>query len=291
MSPPAGPSTTDIAWERGVEPPAPPLVEPVAYLELTLEHPGLSATGVCGDFFPVAVPYRLGDEHRVFFWRPYLADGADRRRAWEGACATTHALHPVLDDEPTVPQLWRRTERTTEVVVDGTVAGDSLTATLRDYRAPKVTVERLDEDAVALDVDGEAVVVPSGTRTAVGLATRRVTPVGDDAPTAVEPRLVVRYPGRRMVYHPAPGEGYACFPDFGLEFEALPNPVAVPTRDDELDDDALATALGVDLDARPYPERVLWQAFAHWAFDPHGGTTPRLVPVEPGLVVLVDQPG
>lgn len=110
-----------------------------------------------------------------------------------------------------------------------------------------------------------------------------------DGATTVTPELVVRYPGSRELHHPAPGADYRLFPSFGLELDDLPDPVPVPTTAGELDDAALATALGVDLSERPYPERVLWQAFAYTAFDPHSETTPELAQLEDGhLVVRID---
>jgi hypothetical protein len=45
---------------------------------------------------------------------------------------------------------------------------------------------------------------------------------------------------------------------------------------EELDDTALATQLGVDLSQRPYPERILWQAFTHTAFGRHTDAVPEV---------------
>lgn len=63
-------------------------------------------------------------------------------------------------------------------------------------------------------------------------------------------------------------------------------PLAVPTANGELDHEALAASLGVDLSARPYPERVLWQAFAYTAFDPHADSVPELWQFPTGHLAL-----
>jgi hypothetical protein len=76
------------------------------------------------------------------------------------------------------------------------------------------------------------------------------------------------------------------FPSFGLDPSDLPNPMPVPTAGGELDAAALAAELGVDRSERPYPERVLWRAFAHTAFDPHADAVPELARLESGHVVL-----
>jgi hypothetical protein len=60
----------------------------------------------------------------------------------------------------------------------------------------------------------------------------------------------------------------------------------VPTTAGELDDAALATAVGVELSARPYPERALWQAFAYTAFDPHADAAPALAQLPDGRIVF-----
>jgi hypothetical protein len=108
------------------------------------------------------------------------------------------------------------------------------------------------------------------------------------AETEVAPALRVRFPGVRTLYHPPADEGGALFPSFGLDLGNLPNPVPVPTAHGELDHGALADALGVDLDDRPYAERTLWQAFAYAAFDPHRDDPARLRQTDAGLLVVAN---
>ncbi|WP_206039390.1 hypothetical protein [Halomicrobium mukohataei] len=175
----------------------------------------------------------------------------------------------------------------TTVVVDGTIGGDVTTSHVGAYAAPAVSIERHVGSAVELKVDGTRHDLSLGQRRRIRLAEQRVEPVGADGrPKTITPELVVRFPGRRELHHPAPGTTYRLFPAFGLDLEELPNPLSVPTATGELDDLALATALGVDLSRRPYPERALWQAFAYTAFDPHADATPDLTQLATGQIVL-----
>jgi hypothetical protein len=120
------------------------------------------------------------------------------------------------------------------------------------------------------------------------LSNRDLEPIDtDDGPTTVTPELVVRYPGRQELHHPAPGADYRLFPSFGLDLAELPNPLPVPTTAGELDHEALGQSLGVDLSNRPYPERVLWQALAYTAFDPHGERGATLTKPDDEHIVLL----
>lgn len=65
--------------------------------------------------------------------------------------------------------------------------------------------------------------------------------------TPVEPELVVRFPGRRELHHPALGARQRLFLSFGLAYEELPERQSVPTRAGEFNDDALAATLDIDL--------------------------------------------
>jgi len=265
----AGDGAEVVEWRRRPATAVPtPLVRSLPYLELKLEHPGLEPTGRADRFFPDAVPYELGGTARVFYWRSALPADADPDD-WTLAAASTHGLRGAdgLPAEP--PPLVDGGDATT-VVVDGTVGGDATTARLRPYAVPAVTITDVSPAAAELAVDGDRHDVSAGERRRVRLPERRVEPVGGE-PTTAAPELAVRYPGRRELHHPAPGGDVRLFPSFGLELDAVPSPLSVPTAAGELDDAALAGTLGVDLSARPYPERALWQAFAHTAFDPHGG--------------------
>ncbi|MFC6729124.1 hypothetical protein ACFQDG_10775, partial [Natronoarchaeum mannanilyticum] len=112
-------------------------------------------------------------------------------------------------------------------------------------------------------------------------------PDADGGHVSVTPELAVRFPGERELHHPASGGGYRLFPSFGLELAAVPSPVPSPTANGELDHATLAASLGVDLSGRPYPERVLWQAFAYEAFDPHADAARRLAQFPDGHVALL----
>lgn len=282
-------ASVDVPWSPAPDGVADPIVTRLPYVELKLEHEGVEATGFGEGFFPDAVPYETKKESRVFYWRPALVDEAPAADDWDGACATTHALTPVTGAEPAVPRLAVERPEGWEVVVEGTVAGDSRSVILAGYEPPSVAVPRASAHEVTVTVDGEPHAIAAGDRTAVSFPDQPARVVGTDETAArVVPRLSVRFPGRRSLYHPAPGGGGALVPAFGLELETLPNPVPVPVTGDELDHRELAAELGVDLTTRPYPERVLWQAFAYHAFDPHRDTPPRLWQPSPELLGLAN---
>ncbi|WP_199722779.1 hypothetical protein [Haloplanus aerogenes] len=146
---------------------------------------------------------------------------------------------------------------------------------------------RRTETAIALTVAGSEYTIATGERRRIRLSEQRVEPAEHEGgPTTVTPELVVRYPGRRELHHPAMDTDYRLFPSFGLDLDTLPNPISVPTEAGELDDGALADELGVHRSDRPYPERVLWQAFAYTTFDPRDDTPPELTQLETGHIVL-----
>ncbi|QCC57957.1 hypothetical protein NP511_05320 [Natrinema thermotolerans] len=280
-------STTPISWTRGSQDRPAPLVERVPYVELRLEHPSLEADRFGDAFFPDAIPYEFRGERRVFYWRSVLPPDGPAPADWTGVCATTHGLRALTADGTRSPPLWPQdgttgdgaasgTDAVHEIIVDGTVAGDSTVAAVREYSPPAIAVRSADADAVSLETPAGSLSVPAGERTTVELSSRSVRSATGDETRTVTPQLRVRYPGPRTLYHPARGSDAALFPAFGLDLEALPNPVPVPTAAGELDDRGLAAALGIDLSERPYPERVLWQAVAYGAFDPHRETEPRL---------------
>jgi hypothetical protein len=282
-------SSTTVAWH----PLAPrdatrPFVRRLPYLELTLEHPGLEPTAYGSRFFPDAVPYELDGTARVFYWRSALGPSAGEPADWTLACATTHELTGVDSFPMEAPSLVTDGARGTTLVVDGTVAGDATTTTVESYDVPTITLDSGADDALQVTVEGTDHALAPGDRRRLSCAERRVEPVDGD-PTTVTPELVARYPGRRELHHPAPGSSTRLFPSFGLDLAAVPNPLSVPTTAGELDHSALATALGVDVAQRPYPERVLWQAFAYAAFDPHADATAELAQLESGHVLV--QPG
>lgn len=280
-----------VPWRDASADPIPdPLVRRVPYLELTLEHPGLDPTGHDDRFFPDAVPYALNGEPRVFYWRSALSRSATATTEWQAACATTSGFDAIGGLPSPPPSLTTRDGDSVTVVVDGTVAGETTTARLDGYSPPDVRVEAVSESAVELAVDGDGYGVPAGERRRIELPERRVDPAGTGSgPASVAPELVARYPGRRVLHHPAPGSDSRLFPSFGLDVDDLPNPVPVPTAAGELDVAALAATLDVDLSDRPYPERVLWRAFAYTAFDPHGETAPELAQLRTGHIVLASE--
>ncbi|WP_436931411.1 hypothetical protein [Halosimplex halobium] len=285
---PAEGDRATVEWRRvSLDGVPSPVVRRVPHLELKLEHPDLKPTGRANRFFPDAVPYELDGRSRVFYWRPALS-ASGPLDDWAVACATTHSL-AAFDSLPAgVPPLVSPDGDATMVVVDGAVGGDATTARVRSYDPPELRVDAVAESVVELTVAGEVREVPAGERRRFGLAEQRVEPAGDDGETTVAPELVVRYPGRRELYHPEPGTDSRVFPSFGLDLDDLSNPLPVPTAAGELDDAALATAVGVDLSERPYPERALWQAFAYTAFDPHADAAPTLGQLPEGLMVLRD---
>lgn len=275
------------AWDRPASTVEDPIEVTLPYLELRLEHPGLDATRFADGFFPDAVPYRDGSTATVFYWRSGLAGDSPPPSDWVGACATTHSLSPIDAGNDVAPALLTERGDGTEVVVDGTVAGDSTTARLAGYRPPRVAVRMVDEVTVRVQVGGSTVLVPTGTRSTVRLPRQTVGTDGEEPEElVVTPLLRVRFPGRRRLVHPQPGSDGALFPPFGLDLDALPNPVPVPTLGGELDHESLADVVGVHLAERPYPERVLWQAFAYSAFDPHQDTTAVIGQSPAGYLVV-----
>lgn len=285
--------TATVEWRRlspdGI---APPIVETVPSLELKLEHPDLEATGRREQFFPDAVPYDLDGERRVFYWRPALVAGATGAESstWRLACATTHGLAGITDFPAAPPALASEEEgeegEIVHAVVGGTVAGDATTAGLSAYDLPRVRIEDVSSDSVDLAVGDRSVTVAAGLRRTLDLEPRRVTLADRHAETTTEPTLSVRFPGERTLHHPALGASYRYFPSFGIDLDPVASPLTVPTTVGELDHEALAEQLGVDLSARPYPERVLWHAFAHAAFDPHAAGDARICQLDSGQLVV-----
>lgn len=287
--------TTDVEWEYVSHADLPePIVRRVPYVELKLEHPDLDPSRYGESFFPDAVPYASGDDHRVFYWRPTLGAATSDPSAWAGVCATTDSLSAVTRDESHAPVLVSRQgeeREATEIVVEGTIAGDSTTTRVESYAVPDVEIRDLSGPRVELLADEEPHVVSAGERRRASLSERTVElPDRDGGPRSVGPQLVVRFPGERELHHPALGAEYRLFPSFGLELDALPASVAVPRTNGELDYAALAESLGVELSARPYPERVLWQAFAYTAFDPHADAVPRLSQFPTGHLAALSEP-
>jgi hypothetical protein len=265
-----------------------PLVRSVPYVELTLEHPSLEPTSVGRSFFPDAVPYRSDDEHRIFYWRAVLPDDAPAPDRWTGVCATTSDLVAITHEQTYTPGIESLPEGGTELVVDGTVAGDSTTAHVTGYEPPDVELRHVTPDGVELVLPTGTTIVAPGTRETARLPAQTVQVVESEDPEETTPELVVRYPGERTLYHPPVTDRYRLFPSFGLDLADLSNPTAVPTTGGELDHRALAADLDVVLSDQPYPVRVLWQAFAHTAFDPHHDGQPKLTQFPSGLIAVTD---
>jgi hypothetical protein len=292
---------TPVEWRR--IPPdvvSAPIVRSLPYLELKLEHPTLEPSGFGDRFFPDAVPYELDGTSRVFYWRPAVAPSAAEPADWELACATPHDFVGIDSLPADGPPLVTDGASGTTLVVDGTIAGDTAMTHVASpsYSPPDVSIDSRSASRVELTVAGTEYSVSVGERRRIHLDEQSVEPIdgegdgdgdggdGDRTSTTVTPELVVRFPGKRELHHPARGATYRLFPSFGLDLDEIPNPLAVPTTVEELDDAALAAELGIDPSRRPYPERVLWQAFAYTAFDPHIGTTPELTQLETGHIVV-----
>ncbi|MCD2200425.1 hypothetical protein LPA44_11035 [Halobacterium sp. KA-4] len=260
-----------------------PVQRTIRYLEVVLEYRGLEATRFGGGFFPDAVPYTCGKEARVFYWRSVLDAAAPPASAWDHVCATPYGVQPASEDESVTPTLTADDGRT--VVVEGTVSGDSTEAELAAGMAPDVSIERVDGDEVVVAAAGDRYRVACGERRELPLGEQRVElPDGEHATTT--PVLTVRYPGKRTFYHPAVDASYRLFPSFGLDLANAPRVLDVEPGPN-VDEEAVAAALGVDLDSRPYAERVLWQAFVHTAFGDNAAPTlaqfpDGLLPVWPG---------
>lgn len=284
----ANDESTPVSW-RSIRSDAvsSPIVRRVPYLELKLEHPDIEPSGYGNRFFPDAVPYDLDETARVFYWRPALSPSSGDPRDWEVACATTHELTGTTTLPAAGPALVTEGASGTTIVVDGTIAGDTTTSHVRSYAEPAVRIDSRPDSAVELTVAGDTYDVSIGERRRIRLTEQRVEPVdaGGDA-TTLTPELVVRYPGRRELHHPAAGETYRLFPSFELDLDEVPNPLSAPIAAGQLDDAALAAKLDIDLSERPYPERVLWQAFAYTAFDPNAEATSELTQLEDGRLVL-----
>lgn len=279
-----------VEWTRR---PASRTADPVRlrrpYLEVVLEHPDLPATRVGKRFFPSAVPYRHG-VHRVFYWRRELPRGAAVPESPAAVVATTDGIAAVPDLPADVPPVTASTEGGRDVVVDGTVGGDAKRTVVEDYDPPPVVLRSVGDEAATLSVGSRSVRIPAGERREVALpqqtVTVRETPEGAGPETrrGVVPRLVVRFPGVRTLYHPATEADYLLFPSFGVDLSTTPNPLPLDAGDPA--PETVADALGVDLDDRPYPERVLWEAFVHAAFDPRRSGPPELTQFPDGLLAV-----
>ncbi|WP_436900808.1 hypothetical protein [Halovenus halobia] len=258
-----------------------PLVWNGPYVECKLEHSELEPTCLGDQFFPDSVPYRSGENDRVFYWRNRLPTVVPPREGWTGVCATTHDLAPLVHDSRHEPTLLQSFDDEFEIVVDGTIVGDSKTALVSTYSPPQIDIQHVTSDGLELEIEGEKKLIPAGSRQRFSLSEQTVeTEHGTAVPTT--PELVVRFPGERAIYHPAPSDNYCLFPSFGLDIDDIPRRVHVPTNMGELDHDALAAEFGIDVTERPYPERILWQAFAFTAFDPNANSEPTLTQFESG---------
>jgi hypothetical protein len=262
-----------------------PLVWTGPYVECKLEHRELEPTCVGEQFFPDSIPYETDAGWRVFYWRSRFPDVTPASDAWTGLCATTHGIVPTTHSEAHKPTLFQACESGFELIVDGTIVGDAKTTLVSDYATPEIKLQHITEDGVEFVTGGETTFIPVDERERIPLPERHVeTKHGTEVMTV--PELAVRYPGQRTVSHPVPNSDYHLFPSFGLDIEEIPSPLGVPTRRDELDHDALARKLGIDITSRPYPERVLWQAFAFTAFEPNSATPVELTQFPNGEIAV-----
>lgn len=276
-----------VSWIQSHGDLPPPIARELLYVEMKLTHDTLDGNRVGSRFFPAAIPYQYEEEYRVFFWRPFLSECEVASSSWDGLCATTHDLQPIINRAPVSPRLWTRRNDGIEVVVDGTVAGESTSVVLQAYQPPAISIESATPDGIQINVDGTSIHVQSDSQRTVRLSDQIVSAPGTGE-LSLEPKLDVRYPGQRTVYHPNPEMEEAVFPSFGLDIREIPGQIRVPMENGELDHVSLAAKIGVDLTNRPYAERVLWQAFAYQTFDPHRASNPRLSQGKSGLIRLLN---
>lgn len=279
-------STTPVAWVGKSESNASPIVKRLPYVEVQLSYPELNATHHNGVFFPHGVPYRVDDEERVFYWSDAVSSSSRSPCRWASVCATTWSVTPIVSRAATRPELWVDHDGRYEVVVDGDVTAEARTTMIRRPSPPAVTLTPYEESH-------RIVTRSESIRLEVGDSYDQQLPPGqvvlDDEPNTditVTPRLTVRYPGVRTLYHPAPGSDTVLFPSFGIDLETIPNPVPVQMTGETVDEQALAAELSVTLDERPYAERVLWQAFTYTVFGPHRSEPPRLARTDGDLLIL-----
>lgn len=301
-----------------------PITATGPYVELALEHPSLVATRHAGSFWPAALPYRISDEQRVWYWCDRLASASKPVAATSaGWCATPNLLYQVEPGQPCTPRLVDATATGHELTVDATIAGDSTTAHVAGYTPPAVAIAELTPHAVELTVDDDPVVVPVRESTTLDCPPQTVERLDDAAtpdtahPDAVNsesagsheprtpntgndeengthimvtPRLRVRYPGPRAIYHPPPDGDYLLFPSFGIDLETARSRVPIDPDTPDRDLDAIADALDATVDSRPYPERVLWEAFCYAAFPLDHEEATQLTQFENGLLGVLDPP-
>lgn len=264
-----------------------PIVEAVPYLELKLEHPPLDPDTYGERFFPDAVPYTLDGTSRIFYWRPRLGPISSGPEEWQLVCATPHQVGGIGSLPADGPPLVTDSGNGVRLVVEGTVGGPTSSRSMASYSAPAVVIESLSEARLELTVDGSAYALASGDRRRIRLGAQAVDlENANDCSKAVTPEFVIRYPGPRQLHHPAAAATYRLFPSFGLDLNDLSNPVSVPTQSDEVDEWGLAEAVDIDLSHRPYPERVLWQAFAHTAFNLHADSQREIGQLDSGHIVV-----
>jgi hypothetical protein len=274
-------SADGVDWQRAAaEDRRVPVRRAVPYVEAVLEFRDLEPTRYGGAFFPDAVPYSLCGEDRVFYWQPVLDATTPPSGDWAALCATPYRVQPTTTPGPVDPRLTSDDGQT--VLVEGTVGGDATEVDLADPVAHAVTIERIDDDAAVVSASDDHHRIQRGQRAEVWLDATTVR-LADGTETATTPVLTVRYPGVRAFYHPAIDATYRLFPSFGLDLAEVPRSVDVSTGPN-VDPEAVAEALGLNLSERPYPERVLWQAFVHTAFV--GDGPPTLGQFDDGLFAV-----
>lgn len=286
MSEPVPQNTTTVDWDH-VPPTAfdSPVTWTGPYVECKLEHGSLEPTCIGDQFFPDSVPYRNGSQQRVFYWRTRLPEVTPPPENWTGLCATTHELVPLTHEITRNPTLFQTCNGGSELVVDGTIVGDAKTALVSNYRQPAITLQHITEDGAEFTIEGETVLVPADSRERIELSPREVQ-TEHGLSVSTRPELVVRNTGTRTVYHPAPGGEYTLFPSFDISLDEMPQPLEVPTTWAELDHELLASRLGIDLSSRPYPERILWQAFAFTAFGSNTTTSVEVTQFSSGEIAV-----
>lgn len=158
---------------------------------------------------------------------------------------------------------------------------------VQSYEIPTISLDYQSDGTIELSEVGVEYTISIGERQRIYLAEQHIErTTQENESTTIRPELIVRYPGQRELHHPAKEASYRLFPSFGLDLTEVPNPLSVPTTANKLNDTDLANELGIDLSNRPYPERVLWQAFAYTVFDPHSEVIPKLTQLETGHIIL-----
>jgi len=276
-----------VRWERA---PAgsfrDPITVEVPYLELTLEHPGLEPTELGESFFPTRFPtFSMASNGcstggtrspRSIRARPIGVASARRRTNWRRSHRGRLTRRRSTARTESVRRGGRRDRR-------GATRRQRVCALLRT--ASRYGRRHHRGGCHGRD-GGRQLRIPVGDRASISLPERQVT-LEEQTNRRRRSRRGCPFgiPASKRSITPIRLPEYRLFPSFDLDLDAG-RPVTIPTSHDELEPIALADTLDVDLVSRPYPERVLWQAFAFEVFDPHRDGCPRLAQYPSGLLAV-----